>query len=746
MRRFLRFEPACGRFLSLFLGASAAAMTAQAQEGDARLLDEITVTAQRRDQSQQAVSIAVTALSPADLAARGVETINDLEYAAPNLEIEQQFGSGQPSFSIRGIGFRDYATLNAPTVGVYVDDVAYPVPVMTQGLLFDVAQAEVLRGPQGTLYGRNTTGGAIKILTNTPTDEFSAGLTVEGGRFGRVDAEGFVSGPITETIRARLAATIAQGGDWQINRETGQTLGDANRFAARALIDIDLTPAVTARINLHGSVDKSDGLGLQLFEDSVFGDAPAHSGQRSTSFGVSQEFADFTGLSTTEKPFRDNEGVGGSLTLTTDIGAADLIYVGSYEHFDRSEFNDFDANPLGAADVFFESNVDVSTHELRFQSDTDQRLIWTMGFYGSFEFLEEVYRSDFVNSFGPGFAVSTPYSQDVRTLSVFGQAEYALTERLTLIGGLRFEDEIRELNDLGTFATGFGPFNFANGTVDGTLEDRRQTLNALTGRAAIEYAASDDVLLYASFNRGVKSGGFTAYNTLNPRAIDPFEEEKLNAFEIGAKTEIANRLRVNLAGFYYDYKDQQIQSAIFDEALSAVVGRIVNAPESEIYGFEAEALFQITDHLSISQAVGWKEGSFQQFTDLDIAATTAAGMAVFVDRAGQDLGFPRLTYTGALNHVLPIFDGFELRSNINYSYRSALELPLLGPTFRVDGFWLANAQMAVGPENGRWELAFWGRNITNTDYDETRNFFTPGANVAAPGLVATYGARLTLRR
>ncbi|MEO1151541.1 MAG: TonB-dependent receptor [Pseudomonadota bacterium] len=705
-------------------------------------LSEIIVTARRREERAQDVGIAITALTGDALIDNGIATINNLENFTPNLEIENQFGSAQPSFSIRGIGFRDYATLNAPTVGIYVDDVAYPVPVTTQGVLFDVARAEVLRGPQGTLYGRNTTGGAIKLISNRPTDDFAAGLTVEAGRFGRVNAEGYVSGALSDGIRARLAATTTQGGDWQVNRETGQTLGAANRFAARALVDIDLGANAALLLNVHGTIDQSDGLGLQLFEDSAFGGALAHTGRRETSFGISEEFAGVTGLSTDEAPFRDNAGLGGSATLTVDLGSVDLIYVGSYEHFDRTEFNDFDANSLGAADVFFQSNIDVSTHEVRLSSGVPGKLVWTAGLYGSVEYLEELYQSDFVASFGPGFAVSTPYNSDVRTIGIFGQAEYQLTDQVRLIGGLRYEDENRELNDLGTFASGFGPFNFANGSLDGTLEARRQSLNALTGRAAIEVSPSDTVLVYASFNRGVKSGGFTAYNTLNPRAVDPFEEERLNAIEVGVKAELNNRIRLNLASFYYDYQDQQVQSAIFDEATGAIVGRIVNAPESTIYGAEGELLWQIADGLTLSQSLGYKEGTFQRFTDLDIAATGAAGRAVFVDRAGQSLGFPTLTYQGALDHEMPLGSSLMVRTGLNYAYRSALELPLLGPNFRVDGYWLVNAQLAVGPADGPWEVSFWGRNITNSDYDETRNFFTPGASVAAPGQVATYGVRL----
>lgn len=712
--------------------------------------DEIIVTAQRREQAAQDVAVALTAFDGETLVDLGVDTVNGLENFTPNLEIESQFGSGQPSFSIRGVGFRDYATLNAPTVGVYVDDVAYPIPVTTQGVLFDIERVEVLRGPQGTLYGRNTTGGAIKIISARPTDAFAAGLTVEGGRFGRVETEGYLSGPVADRVRLRVSGATGHGGDWQVNRETGQTLGDARRYALRGLAEVDIAENVTGLINLHGFLDNSDGLGLQLFNDSTLDpSALAHEGQRSTSFGSSAEFAALIGIETDTAPFRDNEGWGISGALNAALSFADLVYIGAYETLNRKEFNDFDALSVGGAGVFFQTSADVQSHELRLSGRAADRLDWVAGVFYSREDLSEVYQSDFVASFGPGFAVTTPYDQDVRTIAGYLHGEYALSALVSIIGGVRYEDERRELNNLGTFATGFGPFNFANGTVDGTLENRELNAENLSGKVGVNLTPTEDLLVYASYSRGVKSGGFTAYNTLNPAAIDPFEPEKLDAFEVGAKTDwLGGALTLNLAAFYYDYENQQVQSAIFDPGTGAIVGRIVNAPESEIYGAELEAVWRPAPWLTITQALGLKDGSFQEFLDLDTAATGAAGEAVFVDRAGQDLGFPNVSYQGAAIGEWT-FDGeWRLGARLDYAFRDELSLPLLGPVYEVDDYWLVNAQIAMGPASGRWELALWGRNILNADYDETRNFFiAPGgvADVAAPGLPATYGARLSLR-
>lgn len=711
---------------------------------DIAIDDQIIVKAQRREQSPQDVGVALNVFSGADLIDQGIDRINGLENVTPNLEIENQFGSGQPSFSIRGVGFRDYATNNTPTVGVYVDDVAYPIPVMTQGVLFDVERVEVLRGPQGTLYGRNATGGAIKIISAEPTDAFAAGLTVEGGRFGRVDAEGYLSGPISNSIRLRLSGAMAHGGAWQINRETGEEIGDTEQYALRGLLAVDVAPDVEALFNLHGFIDQSDGLGLQLFNDSTFGPL-AHQGRRETSYGSSALFADLIGIDEDQHPFRDNEGWGTNLTVNAGLGDATLTYIGAYEVLNRKEFNDFDALSAGGAGVYFESSADVMSHELRLSGETG-RLNWVGGLYYSKEDLNELYQSDFVASFGPGFAVTTPYNQNARTLAAYIHGDYALTDVFTIVAGLRYEDEKRELRDLGTFSVGTGPLNFANGTIDGTLENRDLDSDNISGKIGLEVTPADGLLLYANFSRGVKSGGFTAYNTLNPNALTPFRPEKLNAFEAGFKSNLSEALQLNGAVFFYDYKDQQVQSAIFDAGTGAVVGRIVNA-DSEIWGAELEAVLTPAPWLNIGQSLGYKDGEFTEFDDLDIAASTLAGMEVLIDRSGQDLGFPNWNYQGYIATETPLSGGWSFRTRFDYSYRDSLALPLLGPAYRVDDYWLANAQVAFGPEDGRWELALWGRNIFNADYDETRNFFITGgaADVAAPGMPAAYGARVSLR-
>jgi len=218
----VRFIAAAGGAAAmLFSSTGLADVASDASANEANSLGEVVVTAQRRAESAQNVGIALSVLSAEDLALRGITSVNGLQNAIPSLQVEPAFGSSQPQFRIRGVGFLDYTSNNASPIGVSLDDVAFALPIQTTGQLFDLDRVEVLRGPQGTLYGRNTTGGQINFITNRPTEDTHAGFTVEYGSHNLVTTEGFVSGTIAPELTARLSLATADGGAWQRNRDTG---------------------------------------------------------------------------------------------------------------------------------------------------------------------------------------------------------------------------------------------------------------------------------------------------------------------------------------------------------------------------------------------------------------------------------------------------------------------------------------------------------------------------------------------
>lgn len=253
MKKYLLASSVSLVAISVFSNASAQS-TARSGEPQAAQVDDIIVTAQRREQASQDVGVSLSVVGGEQLDEKGISVVNDLENAVPNMEVDSQFGGGQPQFRIRGIGAREYSSNNASTVGIYVDEVAHPYTVTTQGALFDIARMEVLRGPQGTLYGRNTTGGAVNIITNAPTADFRAGFNAEYGTFDRFKVEGYVSGRIAPNLLGRLAAVTEQGGAWQYNRDTGEKLGDLDKTAVRGRLTWDVSEDVSVELAATYSV------------------------------------------------------------------------------------------------------------------------------------------------------------------------------------------------------------------------------------------------------------------------------------------------------------------------------------------------------------------------------------------------------------------------------------------------------------------------------------------------------------
>ncbi len=729
--------------VSVSAGALAAlcSTTAMAQQAPperaperATVVDEVIVTAQRREQAAQDVGIALSVLSGESLIQQGVTNVNQLQNATPNLEVEPAFGGGAAQFRLRGVGFQDYASNNSPTVGVYVNEVAYPVPVMTQGLIFDIDRVEVLRGPQGTLYGRNTTGGAISFVTKRPTEELSAGLMTEWGSHEQFRAEGYVSGPVAGGLRGRLAVSTEQGGAWQTNRVTGESLGDADRTGARALLAWDPSETLSFLLDVHGGIDKSENQGLYLLSDlrtrgGTGPVIPADKDRSKTGWGLSPRFAAEIGRDVNAKPGRDNSSWGTSLNANLAPKGMNLNSISSFETLKRDEYGDWDSSASVEADTFFGSDVDVMSQELRLSSDNDSALTWVAGFYYSRQELNERYSSDFIDIYGTYAQVT--YDQKVESWSLFGQAEYAFTDQLKAILGLRYEEETRELE-------GFGSAFGGATALPPTTVDTKMT--PLTGKAALEFKPADNLLLYGSISRGAKSGGFTTYNTGNRSGIEPFDPEILWAYEVGFKADPSRAVQVNGAAYYYDYNGQQVLSAVC--GANGPVGRFTNA-DSKIYGAELEGVFRPAAGLRISQSVSYKKGEYTDFLDLDIGkCQQTPRVTAYIDKSGDEIPFPALSYAGSISYDWTV-SGFAVTAETNYSYRD--EYPSwLGPKYDVEAYWLANASVTVGPEAANWSVTFWARNLFDQEYDLTRNFFT-SADIAQPGRPRTIGARLSLQ-
>ncbi len=737
---------------SLLGGASSNAQTDTAAKVDTTrrtTLPQFVVTAQRREQSAQSVGAALTALSGAQLTERGVARAFDVQRVVPSLEVEPAFGGGQVQYRLRGIGFSDYAQNNSATVGVYLDNVVLPFATQTQGLLFDLSRIEVLRGPQGTLYGRNSTGGAVNYLSNRPTATTHAGVQLEAGSFGALNVDGFLSGSLSTNVRTRLSLATNQGGGWQRNRVTGVALGDRNQSAMHAQLEWYAHPRLNLLFTGTGSLDKSEDQGLYLFAPFTSGGGtgaslPADVDRRATGWGLRSAFADVLGVDSGEKPGRDNSTAGVQLQATLDLGASKLTNITAFNALNRFEFGDWDGTSYAESDEAFRSRVRVFSQELRLASrDRDavdgSRLDWLGGAYLSDERINERFYSDFTNVPGIGAAALTKYAQQAKAAALFGQLGWRFDPRFRAIAGLRLEYESRALGGL---TTGFiaPPVDFVPPT-DRTLITREPS-----GKVALEFTPRTGVLTYASLSRGVKSGGFTAYNTTNVAQLNSFAPEVLNAAEIGIKAEPGASLRVNASLYHYQYLNQQVLSTVYDQVSKGPIGRIANAKRSRIDGGEIEVLWQPMPRLELSQFAGIVAGQYTDFVTVDAQASITAGREVSRDFTGTALNIPRVSLGGAATYTVNA-GAFVARANVNYSVRdrqSASRI-IFTPEYDVAGYTLVNGALTVSRQGSRWSAQLFGRNLTDRRYDLTRNFFI-NAKVAAAGAPATVGVKLSYQR
>ncbi len=718
-----------------------------AKQAATATLEDIVVTAEKRTQKVQTLGGSVSVLSGKDLAAHNVNDIFDLQYQTPSLQVTPQFGSGQLEFAIRGVGFEDYASNNAPTVSLYIDEFAFPVTFGANGQIYDVQRVEVLRGPQGTLYGRNTTGGAVNYVLNRPTRDLTGSFTLQEGRFGSTLLEGDVSGSVAHDVQIRLAGETQQGGAWQHGPD-GRMLGNTDRSSLRMLLDWEPTDTLTIEANLHGSHDRSDALGTHLYApntalDEVGRDVPptpVDPDRDDTMWGTSSLFAKEIGIEPETKPFSHIDTAGVNLRADQVFDAGRLSDLISYDYAGRQEYDDFDALPLALADVYFNTRANVFANELRLTSNTAGPLTYLAGIYYAHQYLADIYRGGFDQIYGVDTAVR--YSQFVNTISGFGQVSARITDALTFTGGLRLEHEERNLDNFGSFVLVGGrainPDNMASQSTSYTKP---------SGKLELQYAPFFNDMIYGEVSEGLKSGGFTTYNAKTAAVgTAPFQPEELLAYELGNKLEIpAVNLRLNLASFYYDYHNEQIQAAVLN-ATTGLVGSIINAPRSHLFGGEIEITWSPLPGLTLAQSAAEATGAFDEFSSLQSATNirrrgTPDFVGVYLNRAGEALPAPKFTANGSISYRNG-FDRYAVTFDVDYSLRTTYN-SLFGSLYDVSGYTLLNAHMSFGPDDGIWMITLYGQNILNKHYDIDRNYFVAGDDIATAGLPATYGVRAT---
>ncbi|UKK82801.1 TonB-dependent receptor [Sphingopyxis sp. BSN-002] len=594
--------------LAVSTSTMALAQEAPPADGSSASDGDIVVTAQRREQSLLDVPLAVTALGGDTLAERGITNSAQLGDAVPNLQINSPYGDTQPNFSLRGIGVaNEYNSNQASPVGVYLDDV-YLAPRTSHGMgLFDLDRIEVLRGPQGTLFGRNTTGGAINFITKKPDLSGTNGYLQLGyANFDTVTAQGAAEATLAEDVAGlRLAVNYAKG-DGQIRNvfPGGRDAASVDTLQGRASLRVKPTETLDITLRAYGGRDRGTQAavhGLDAFR---------------TGLGFFETNENRIGENRTDAwGFSGNIGLELSDTLS-------LTSITSYDGGKQNLQQAADGAPIDILDINWRSKYRQFSQELRANYDGDGITFVGGLFYG---WDRNITDNTFNLPLPPAGGFFQHYRQVRKSYAVFGQADIDLTEKLVLTLGARYTKDKSRYDD--AFA-----YLFVGGVDDpqtpiattvpcagvaGTCAydpDARfalaDTNNALTGRIALSYAFDDGPLVYASYNRGYRAGAVNGGGYTSSSGIGYIEPERVNAYEVGIKGRAGGRLLTYAASaFYYDYSNQQLQ-----DTRAGPVSFLINAPSSEVYGLEVETTLRPTDGFRVNASLGWLHSKYKELT------------------------------------------------------------------------------------------------------------------------------------
>jgi iron complex outermembrane receptor protein len=677
---------------ALLLGAGAThAQTAPGPDSSFSqgALQEITVTAQKRNENLQSVPVAVTALSASELQQAGIVSTQDLPALVPSLNFMNVGKFGQPR--IRGIG----TTADAPTVenpvATYVDGVYYANQGASVLSLNNIEQIEVDKGPQGTLFGRNATGGLIQIKTRDPSLTHFQGLaSLSYENYDTTTGNAWFGGPVASNLAADLGLYVRdQGHGYGTNVLTGQEINKTNRYVARS--KWIYTPSDSTRI-----VFIADYLGIKAADGQApapgttpLGGAPALPGQ---DIAVPARYSNTL------------EQGGGSLRIEQGLGDLTFMSTSAYR---KGTGTDFFPN-VGQASTFL-TNVQLhdfseqASQEFQLQSASVSRLEWTTGV---FLFYDDGGWNPIDLSGGALAPIEHIFDvTDQKTYSgaIYGQSTYKITQSTRVTAGLRYTTDQRKWHIDQTFAA---PFDIPAAYADG---DER--FNKLTWRFALDHTLPDGTLVYVSANRGFKSGGFNDF--LIPAT--PYKPEQLDAYELGAKSEfLEGHLRLNLAGFYYDYQNVQVNR--YEKGILL----IYNGAAAQVIGFEAEGEARLSPHFALNFGLSVLNDKYTSFPNADITSPAPGGgtdIASGSAKGNRLTATPDWTFDLSGTYSVPLRVG-ALELSANYFHSSGFYGSVDG-RLRQPAYDLVGAQLGWVSDDKSWRISAFGRNLANELYATT---------------------------
>jgi iron complex outermembrane receptor protein len=767
------------------------AASAAISNGDATA--EIVVTANKREENLNKVGLTITAISGAALAERKITSLQDVSAAVPGLAFAHS-ADNTPILTLRGIGFNESSLGVYPAVSVYLDQAPLPFPVLASHSSYDLQRVEVLKGPQGTLFGQNSTGGAINFIASRPTDTLEGGADISYGRFNQVDGNAYISGPITDNLKARVAVTGLNADGWQIsNTRPYDRNGKQSYIAGRFLTDWTASDRIHFSLNLNAWRDRSQPQAAQFI--LLNPQTPATVMPQELAYPLSSQnprAADWgTGIGT---PRSDRKFY--QAALRTDIDVSDevtLTALTTYDHFTQKQTTDGDGSALNISDLQSDDGrIRSFNQEVRLANSAKSTFRWVVGgnFESSHTFEDQIlsYNDDSNNSPAlNNIHISEVYNrQNIRNLAGFANAEYDLTSQLTLKAGVRYTDsrnraqicetDVGDGNIAGLFnllgsLLGTVPFTPVGST--GPKNGRCTSLNAnlvpaaaafnstlhqhnVSWRGGADYRLNPDTLLYVNVSRGYKAGSYPVLAAGTESQFLPVVQESVTAYEGGVKASFLNRrVHVNAAGFYYDYKNKQILGKELDPVFG-ILDVLVNVPKSRVYGFDGDISVVPVHGLTITGALTYLNSKVERYVGTNVLGQTT-------NFAGQHVPFtPKWNYGINVDYRYEMASGGTPFVGVSVEGRSmqdtavggssivipaspvVRQLPGNSHPFTTNAYATVDARVGYEAPGGAWKITVYGRNIFNKYY-WTNVVTASDASARYAGMPATYGVTLGVK-
>lgn len=788
--------------LSTFISAQANSQGDSDKLGFA--LEEVIVTANRRVQSLQEVPMSVSAFTEDFIRDSGLTNFADIQQYAPNLKISTTAGTASTSVRIRGIGSVGTNSGIDPSVGMFIDGVYQGRAGMSVADLVDIERIEVLRGPQGTLYGKNTAAGAISIITRRPNDIFEGMAELTYANDNRIEARGMVNIPFGDTENAmRVSGYVVNGDHIYENEFNGEGLNDANKWGLKARTLLVASDTSEWLLSVDYSEEDTDCCGIGVIDYnglSVLGtptlNAASEAFQQRLVEVNNGSTLNYNSFEDTEAisppaadPFDDNYWINSEASNKVTVGGvalewnkefednSSLTFINAWRNYSSDSFFDGDFTAHDAVTGSTEVELDQYSSEIRLASEagnTWEYQVGLFGYYSEFEslgtFTQQQLLVDKISLLASIYPTGTKNIDDnlytTTSAAAFGQATWNISDELSATFGVRYtyEKKEREGSQITTpdqppgLAINLPPIAGPNYFADVQRSD-----TAVSPMVNIRYFVTEDVMTYASISRGFKSGGFNQRReAILPDGSSPtgeFEEEIATNYELGWKGSwLDRRLQVNGTFFFVEYDDFQSQG--FDGSTI----KVTNAGSMESYGTELEVVYLPIESLTVGTALGYTHASYsdfengectidQQFDKAFIENSNPLGLAPgLVSACTQDLtgeqvdNVPEWTVSSFAQYEIALGDNLNGKIRLEHSYTDAFLLDVdLDPKLENEAVNLFNLRFSLSNANEDWEVATWVRNLTDEEY------FAIGQDIPVMGgymgVVApqrTYGATLRL--